>query len=159
MSCQPAVWPLWPCEVRAGDRVAHTPRMHHDSNREVSQMEKPYVFPCLFSFFIPLCACFMGARIFNSSVNLFWLTLLGISICLLDWMPMLCLWKQLPSLRVFSGHWVTQNYLLAMAGCPVIFQTDCGKADWKLAVAYLADLLCFSWQRGQLLPKRSQQES
>lgn len=101
MSCQPAVWPLWPCEVRAGDRVAHTPRMQHDSNREVSQMEKPYVFPCLFSFFIPLCACFMGARIFNSSVNLFWLTLLGISICLLDWMPMLRLWKQLPSLRVF----------------------------------------------------------
>lgn len=69
------------------------------------------------------------------------------------------LWKQLPSLRVFSGHWVMQNYLLAMAGCPVIFQTDCGKADWKLAVACLADLLCVSWQRAQLLPKRSQQES
>lgn len=160
MTCRPAAWPLWPCEVRAGDWVARTPRMHHDSNREGSQMEKPHVFLVFFSFFTPLCACFMGAGILNPPGNLSWLTLLGISTCFfLEWMPRLRLWKKLSSLRVFSGYWVTQSCLLAMAGCPVIYQTDCGKADWKLTVDSLADLFCVSWWRGQLLPKRRQQES
>lgn len=108
MTCQPAVWPLWPCEGRAGDRVARTPRMHYDSNghKDLESLWKSILTDFAGNIYMPSGRCL--CCIFESSCHLS---------------------------GFFSGHWVMQNYLLSMAGCPVIYQTDCGKADWKLTVA------------------------
>lgn len=115
---------------------------------------------CLFLFLHPSLCVFYGYRDLEPPWESILIDFAGnIYMLFLDWMPRLRLWKKLSSLRVFSGYGVTQSCLLAMAGCPVIYQTDCGKADWKLTVDSLADLFCVSWRRGQLLPKRRQQES